>query len=53
MLSVQAGLSWAPNDTWRFSAGYSYEQWWDATFAGNSRGDVQIQGVFLRAEWKY
>ena len=53
MLSVQAGAAWTPNDTWRFSAGYSYEQWWDATFAGNSRGDVRIQGIFLRAEWKY
>jgi hypothetical protein len=53
MLSVQAGVAWTPNDTWRFSAGYSYEQWWDAALAASSRGDVRIQGIFLRGEWKY
>jgi hypothetical protein len=53
MLGVQAGFTWTPNDAWRFTAGYTYEQWWDAAFDGNSRGDVLLQGVFLRAEWKY
>jgi hypothetical protein len=52
-LSVQAGLDWTPTDAWRFTAGYTYEQWWDATFVNNSRGDVLLQGIFLRAEWKY
>ncbi len=53
MLNAQAGLTWTPTDAWRFSAGYTYEHWWDATFNGNSRGDLWTQGVFFRAEWKY
>jgi hypothetical protein len=53
MLNVQAGIGWTPTDHWRFSAGYTYEHWWDAAFAGGSRGDVATQGVFLRGEWRY
>ena len=53
MLNVQAGVSWTPRDNWRISCGYTYEHWWDATYDGNSRGDVMTQGVFFRAEWKY
>jgi hypothetical protein len=53
MLNVQAGVGWTPSDNWRISAGYTYEHWWDATFAGASRGDVWTQGVFLRCEWKF
>jgi hypothetical protein len=53
MMNVQAGLTWTPNDSWRLSAGYTYEHWWDATYDGNSRGDVWTQGIMFRAEWKY
>jgi hypothetical protein len=53
MLNVQAGLTWTPTDSWRFSSGYTHEHWWDAAFAGNSRGDIWTQGIFFRAEWRY
>jgi hypothetical protein len=53
MLNVQAGLTWTPTDSWRFSAGYTYEHWWDATYDGNSRGDIWTQGIFFRCEWRY
>lgn len=53
MLNVQAGLSWAPRDNWRLSAGYVYEIWWDATYVNSSRGDLWNQGVFFRSEWRY
>jgi hypothetical protein len=53
MLNVQAGVGWTPRENWRISAGYTYEHWWDATFASASRGDVWTQGVFLRSEWRY
>ncbi|HZZ77405.1 MAG TPA: Lpg1974 family pore-forming outer membrane protein, partial [Gemmataceae bacterium] len=59
MLNVQAGFTWTPSDALRFSAGYTYENWWDAAFTGGfnspntSRGDVWTQGLFLRGEWRY
>lgn len=55
MFNVQAGLAWAPSDTFRFTLGYTYEIWWDAMFIslGGSRGDVWTQGLFLRGEWRY
>jgi hypothetical protein len=53
MLNVQAGIGWTPRDNWRFSAGYSYEHWWDAAYVNASRGEVATQGVFFRGEWKY
>jgi hypothetical protein len=53
MLNVEAGLTWTPTECLRLSGGYTYEHWWDATYAGNSRGDIWTQGVFLRAEWRY
>lgn len=53
MLQVEAGVSWAPTDAWRFTLGYTYEHWWDATYDNSSRGDVWVQGILFRAEWKY
>jgi hypothetical protein len=53
MLQVQAGIAWSPTDNWRFSAGYTYEHWWDAAFVNASRGDVWTQGVYLRGEWRF
>jgi hypothetical protein len=53
MLNAEAGLTWNPTESLRFSGGYAYEHWWDATYAGNSRGDVWTQGIFFRAEWRY
>jgi hypothetical protein len=59
MLNVQAGLAWTPTDAIRVSAGYTYENWWDAVFTGGfnpataSRGDVWTQGLFFRGEWRY
>jgi hypothetical protein len=53
MLNVQAGVGWAVSDCWRVSIGYTYEHWWDAAFAGASRGEAWTQGIVLRGEWRY
>jgi hypothetical protein len=53
MLNVQLGLAWTFNESCRLSTGYTYEHWWDATFAGDSRGDVGTQGIFFHGEWRY
>src|SRR5262249_17909880 len=58
MLNVPGGLSWSPTDAIRITGGYTYEHWWDAAFSGGfgtgaSRGDVWMQGIFLRGEWRY
>jgi hypothetical protein len=52
-LSVEAGFGWTPTATWRLTAAYIYEHWWDATYSNNSRGDVMTQGFRVGAEWKY
>ena len=59
-LMVQAGVACTPRENWRVSLGYSYEHWWDVGFAGAifqppsfSRAEIEIQGIFLRSEWKF
>jgi hypothetical protein len=55
VLTFQGGLGWTPPgiDGLRFAAGYEWERWYHVAFDGDSRGEVWIQGVFLRAEWHY
>ncbi|HEX5273374.1 MAG TPA: hypothetical protein VFW33_22915, partial [Gemmataceae bacterium] len=56
-LSVFAGFRWQPPQ-WKGAEvylGYQYEYWWDVGRNTNttSAGDVEVQGVFVRAGWNY
>lgn len=56
VLNVEVGLGWAPE--WagrrlRFALGYQYERWWYLGEIGDSRGDLTVQGLFVRGEWNY
>jgi hypothetical protein len=56
VVGLQLGLGWTPcwSGNWlRFAAGYEIEQWWSVGRAGASRGDLTIQGLFLRGEWSF
>jgi hypothetical protein len=52
ILSLQAGLVYKPQylDHIRLSAGYTFERWWNLGKLGDSRGELTIQGLFLRGE---
>src|SRR5262249_2939648 len=52
MLSLQAGLVYRPRylENIRLSGGYTFEQWWNLGKLGDSRGELTIQGFFLRGE---
>jgi hypothetical protein len=54
-LNVQLGVGWTPHnfDHFTFSAGYTFEVWWDIADVGDSRGNITDQGVFLRAELRF
>jgi hypothetical protein len=55
VLSVDAGLGWTPAGSGhvRFAAGYHFERWWNAARDGDSHGELWLQGVFVRGEWRY
>jgi hypothetical protein len=55
VLSVDAGLGWTPAGAGRvrFAAGYHFERWWNAARDGDSHGELWLQGVFVRGEWRY
>ena len=55
MLALEAGLSWLarPDGRYRLTAGYSFEEYWAVGKVGSSHGDVQAQGLFMRAEFNY
>jgi hypothetical protein len=55
-IGTQAGLNYYLSDRLSVTGGYTWERFWDiATFFGSrSRSEaINLQGVFLRAEWKY
>lgn len=54
-LGLQLGASWLshPNGRYRLTAGYQFDQWWNVGKVGNSRGDVQSHGLFLRSELNF
>jgi hypothetical protein len=54
-LNVQLGVGWTPHnfDQFTFSAGYTFEAWWDFADVGDSRGNITDQGVFVRAELRF
>jgi hypothetical protein len=55
-LGLAAGVSWSPpqREQLRVTAGYILQNWWSAgDLAPDSRGDVTVQGIFVRGEWRY
>jgi hypothetical protein len=56
VIRTQAGLTWSPgrfHDRLRLAGGYDFEQWWYLGRVDFSRGDLYLQGLFVRAEWAY
>jgi hypothetical protein len=52
IISLQLGLVYRPQylENFRLSAGYAFERWWNVGKLGDSRGELTIQGLFLRGE---
>jgi hypothetical protein len=56
VLALQAGVTWSPpgSQHLRFTAGYTFEDWWNVgEIDPSAHGEVMVQGVFLRGEWRY
>ena len=56
MANLQAGVSYTPpvaSQQLRLVAGYTLERWWYLAQTDDSRGELTVQGLFLRAEWRY
>jgi hypothetical protein len=55
-LGLQAGLNYYLNERLSVTGGYTWERFWDLTtfYGAQSRAvSINLQGFFLRAEWKY
>jgi hypothetical protein len=55
-LGLEAGVTWSPigNDQVKVTTGYTFQNWWSVgEIDPGSRGDVTVQGVFTRLEWRY
>lgn len=55
-VNFEAGVAWMPWEHCglRFEVGYQIEGWWYlASTDTGSRGDLGVQGVFLRGSWAY
>jgi len=59
-LAVQAGAVWRPPQNERLSValGYTIERWWDvgellSAFPAGSKGELTVQGVYLRCGFSY
>jgi hypothetical protein len=54
-LAVQAGLSWTPTrlPCLRLRGGYQFEQWYHLGRVGNSRGNLNAQGLFFGCDVSY
>ena len=56
MANLQAGVSYTPplaSQQLRLVVGYTLERWWYLAQTDDSRGELTVQGLFLRAEWRY
>jgi hypothetical protein len=56
ILSAEAGLSWEPlplDRRLRLTAAYSWERWWNFGRTDDSNAELTLQGVLLRAEFRY
>jgi hypothetical protein len=60
-LAVQAGAVWRPpqNDRISVALGYTFERWWNVGelfttgFPVGSKGELTVQGVYLRCGFSY
>lgn len=56
VLGLELGLGWAP-PCWehrcQFFLGYQFENWWYLGAAGDSKAELTLQGILLRAECRY
>ncbi len=55
-LAAELGLGWdAPWSVFglNFAVGYRFERWWNVGDAFDSRADLNIHGMFLRAQWSF
>jgi hypothetical protein len=59
-LAVQLGAVWRPPQNERVSValGYTFERWWEvgellSAFPVGSKGELTVQGVYLRFAWSY
>jgi hypothetical protein len=54
-LEVRLGLEWSPEELPNFhiSTGYMFERWWTVGETFGTYGEVTIQGVFIRGEWRF
>jgi hypothetical protein len=55
-LAVELGLGW--DVPWschglNFAVGYRFERWWNVGDAFDSHADLNLHGVFFRAEWNF
>jgi hypothetical protein len=56
IFQVESGLSWEPEALgrrFRFTAAYSWERWWNFGRTDSSDAELTLQGVVLRAEFRY
>jgi hypothetical protein len=56
ILQAEAGVSWEPNPLYRrlrLTAAYSWERWWNFGRTDESNAELTLQGLLLRAEFRY
>jgi hypothetical protein len=56
ILQAEAGFSWEPERLarrLRVTAAYSWERWWNFGRTNDSNAELTLQGLLLRAEYKY
>ena len=56
IVQAEVGFSWEPNRLarrLRVTAAYSWERWWDFGKTDDSNAELTLQGVLLRAEYRY
>ena len=56
VLQLEAGFSWEPDQLARrvrLTAAYSWERWWNFGRTDDSNAELTLQGLLLRAEYRY
>jgi hypothetical protein len=56
ILQAEAGVSWEPDPLGRrlrLTAAYSWERWWNFGRTDDSNAELTLQGLLLRAEFRY
>jgi hypothetical protein len=56
IFQVESGFSWEPqafSRRFRFTAAYSWERWWNFGRTDSSDAELTLQGLVIRAEFRY